>query len=123
ENISHKTFASLNQPAEYKKYGANCDDGWKVQVAIPGQNNGTVLFTVDRGAGAADIPFAFITPQAGLVLIRLVWYQGGGGGKLEFFTYGPNNTKIPVNDRSNTNAVKAYYNVITTPQLQFTSAT
>jgi hypothetical protein len=59
-------------------------------------------------------PFAFITPQAGLVPIRLAWYQGTGGGNLEFFTYGTNGTKIPVNDRNNPNSVKAYYNVITT---------
>ena len=83
--------------------------------------NGTVLFSIDRGAGAQDIPFAFITPTAGLYPIRLVWYQGTGDGNLEFFTYGPNNTKIAVNDRTNPNAVKAYYNVITAPQLQFTS--
>ena len=122
-NVAAEIFAYLDLPAGYQKFGVNGDDGWKVQVGTFRQTNGTVLFTVDRGAGAADIPFAFITPQAGLVPIRLVWYQGGGDANLEFFTYGPNNTKIPVNDRSNTNAVKAYYNVITTPQLQFTSAT
>jgi hypothetical protein len=123
ENIAAEIFAYLDLPAGYQKFGVNGDDGWKVQVGTPGQTNGTVLFTIDRGAGALDIPFAFITPQAGLVPIRLVWYQGGGGGNLEFFTYGANGTKIPVNDRNNPNSVKAYYNVITGVQLQFTSAT
>jgi len=80
---------------------------------------------VDRAAGARDIPFAFITPEAGLYPIRLVWYQGGGGGNLEFFSYGPNNQKLPINDRTNPNAIKAYYNVVTPPQLvlEFTGAT
>ena len=55
--------------------------------------------------------------------VRLVWYQGTGDGNLEFFTYGPNNTKIAVNDRANPNAIKAYYNVTSAPQLQFTSVT
>jgi hypothetical protein len=132
ENISAEIFAYLDLPAGYQKFGVNGDDGWKVQVGTPGQTNGTILFsvataptssTVDRGTGAADIPFAFITPQAGLVPIRLAWYQGASGGNLEFFTYGANGTKIPVNDRTNPNSVKAYYNVIATPQLKFTSAT
>ena len=34
---------------------------------------------------------------------------------MEFFTYGPNNAKIPVNDRTNPNAIKAYYNANTGP--------
>ena len=123
ENIAAEIFAYLDLPAGYQKFGVNGDDGWKVQVGTPGQTNGTVLFTIDRGAGAQDIPFAFIMPQAGLVPVRLVWYQGGGGGNLEFFTYGANGTKIPVNDRNNPNSVKAYYSVAGTPQLKFTSAT
>jgi len=123
ENITAEIFAYLDLPAGCQKFGVNGDDGWRVQVGIPGQTNGTVLFTVDRGAGAADIPFAFVTPQAGLVPVRLVWYQGGGGGNVEFFTYGANGTKIPINDRSNPNSIKAYYNVNTGPQLRFTSAT
>src|SRR5205823_14697926 len=107
-------------------------EGWIVPVRNTSQNNGTILVSaataptsaaVDRGAGAADIPFAVSTPQAGLVPIRLAWYQGASGGNLEFFTYGANGTKIPVNDRNNPNSVKAYYKVITTPQLRFTSAT
>ncbi|HRZ53823.1 MAG TPA: hypothetical protein P5525_00005, partial [Candidatus Paceibacterota bacterium] len=73
-----------------------------------GQTDGLVLFSRDRGAGARDIPFAFITPEAGFYPVRLVWYQGGGGGNVEFFTYGPDNTKILVNDRSNPHAVRAY---------------
>jgi len=123
DNVAAEIFAYLDLPAGYQKFGVNGDDGWKVQIGTPGQTNGTVLFTIDRGAGAQDIPFAFITPAAGLYPVRLVWYQGGGDGNLEFFTYGPNNTKITVNDRNNPNAVKAYYQIITVSSLQFTSVT
>ncbi len=110
DNVAAEIFAYLDLPAGYQKFGVNGDDGWKVQIGTPGQTNGTVLFTIDRGAGAQDIPFAFITPEAGLYPVRLVWYQGGGDANLEFFTYGPNNTKIPING-TDPNAVKAYYNV------------
>ena len=123
QNVAAEIFAYLDLPAGYQKFGINGDDGWAVKIGMPGVANGTVLFSVDRGAGARDIPFAFITPEAGLYPIRLVWYQGTGDGNLEFFTYGPNNTKIAVNDRANPNAIKAYYNVTSAPQLQFTSVT
>jgi hypothetical protein len=120
-NVAAEIFAYLDLTAGYQKFGVNGDDGWAVKIGTPGVTNGTVLFAVDRNAGARDIPFAFITPEAGLYPIRLVWYQGGGDGNVEFFSYGPNNQKIPINDRTNPNAIKAYYNVITGPQ--FTSVT
>jgi hypothetical protein len=110
ENIAAEIFAYLDLPAGYQKFGVGADDGFKVQIGTPGQTDGLVLFTIDRGAGPRDLPFAFITPEAGLYPVRLVWYQGGGGGNIEFFTYGPNNEKIPVNG-TGPNAVKAYYNI------------
>jgi hypothetical protein len=112
DNVAAEIFAYLDLPAGYQKFGVNGDDGWKVQIGTSGQTSGTVLFSTDRAGGSADIPFAFITPVAGLYPVRLVWYQGGGDGNLEFFTYGPNNTKIPVNDPTNPNAIKAYYDAI-----------
>lgn len=74
-----------------------------------------MLFSADRGSGARDIPFAFITPEAGLYPVRLVWYQGGGDGNVEFFSYGPNNEKILINDRANPNAIKAWAKASVTP--------
>lgn|GEM_PF-1911698 len=109
ESIAAEIFGYLDLPAGYQKFGVNGDDGWKVQIGMPGQTTGPVLFSVDRGAGARDFPFAFVTPAAGLYPVRLVWYQGTGGGNLEFFTYGPNNRKIAVNDLDDPLAIKAYH--------------
>jgi hypothetical protein len=109
ENLTAEVFAWLELPAGYQKFGINGDDGWKLQIGQPGETNGPVLFSIDRGAGARDIPVAFITPEAGLYPVRLVWYQGGGGGNLEFFSYGPNNQKIPINDRSKDGSIKAWH--------------
>jgi hypothetical protein len=111
DNFTAEIFAWLDLPAGYQRFGINGDDGWKVQVGTPGQTNGPVLFTIDRGAGSSDIPFAFTTPQAGLYPVRIVWYQGGGDGNLEFFTYGGNGEKILVNS-ANPKAVKAYRRII-----------
>jgi len=118
ENIAAEIFEYLDLPAGYQKFAVNADDGWKVQVGTPGQTTGTVLFSIDRGAGARDIPIAFTTPVAGLYPVRLVWYKGGGGGNVEFFSYGPNGEKILINDRTKANAIKAYYDI--TPGLRLT---
>jgi len=117
ENLTAEIFAYLDLPAGYQKFAVGGDDGWRVQIGLPGQTDGAVLFTIDRGAGARDIPFAFVTPVAGLYPVRLVWYQGGGGGNVEFFSYGPNNEKILINDRTNPNAIRAYYDVVPLQQV------
>jgi len=108
-NAAAEVFAWLDLPAGYHKFGIAGDDGFALKVGRPGDATGQVLFSIDRGAGARDFPVAFIAPEAGLYPIRLIWYQGGGDGNLEFFTYGPNNEKIPVNDPTHPSAVKAYH--------------
>jgi hypothetical protein len=124
ENIAAEIFGYLKfDRAGYYRFGANGDDGWKVQVGAPGQTDGTILFTIDRGAGAADIPFSFTVPEPGLYPIRLVWYQGGGGGNIEYFSYDDAGNKIPINDPNNPNAIKAYYSVGTISEITITSAT
>jgi len=124
DNLAAEVFAYLNFTTPgYYKFGVSPDDGFKLQVGTPGQTNGTVLFTIDRGAGPQDIPFSFTVPQPGLYPMRLVYYNGGGGAALEFFSYDDNGSKIPINDTNNPAAIKAYYNITTTPGLQFTSAT
>jgi hypothetical protein len=66
ENLTAEICGYLDLPAGYQKFGIGADDGWKVQIGVPGQTTGTVLFTRDRGAGPRDVPFAFVTPEAGL---------------------------------------------------------
>jgi hypothetical protein len=118
-------FAYLKfDTAGYYRFGVNGDDGWAVKVGGPGEPDGTVLFSVDRAAGAADIPFSFTVPQPGLYPIRLVWYNGTGGANLEFFSYDADGIKIPINDPLNPASIKAYYKVTAgTTSLRFTSAT
>ncbi len=108
-NAAAEIFAWLDLPAGYHKFGIAGDDGFALKVGQPGDATGQVLFSIDRGAGARDFPVAFTVPEAGLYPIRLIWYQGGGDGNLEFFTFGLNNDKIPVNDPTHPAAVKAYY--------------
>jgi hypothetical protein len=112
QNVTAEIFAWLDLPtAGYYRFGGNADDGIVVKVGTPGVTNVTVIFTQDRGAGNQDIPFSFVAPQAGLYPIRFLWYQGGGGGNVEFFSYDANGKKIAVNDPNDPNAIKAYYRI------------
>ena len=112
QNVTAEIFAWLDLPAAgYYRFGGNADDGIVVKVGTPGVTNGTVIFTQDRGAGNQDIPFSFVAPQAGLYPIRFIWYQGGGGGNVEFFSYDANGKKIAVNDPTDPNAIKAYHKI------------
>ncbi len=123
ENFTAEIFGYLDLKAGYQKFGVNGDDGWAVKIGEPGNATGQVLFTVDRGAGNRDIPFAFIAPEDGLYPVRLVFYNGGGGGNAEFYTYGPNNSKNLINDAANPNSIKAYSILADiTPKISFSLA-
>ncbi|HYE33643.1 MAG TPA: hypothetical protein VEH27_19645 [Methylomirabilota bacterium] len=108
DHIAAEVFAYLEFPtAGYQRLGANADDGVALKIGTPGVTNGTTLFTFDRGAGAQDIPMSFTIPEPGLYPVRLLWWEGTGGGQLEFFSYGPNGEKIPINSDL-PGAIKAY---------------
>jgi len=125
DNVAAEVFAYLAFPtAGYYRFGVNSDDGFAMKVGTPGVTNGPVVFATDVGKGSSDIPFSVSVPQAGLYPIRLVYYNGGGGANLEYFSYDANGNKIPVNDTNNPAAIKAYYHVNgTTTGPSITSAT
>lgn len=110
DNAAAEVFAYLAFPtAGYYRLGVNSDDGFGVKVGTPGVTNGTLILQFDAGKGCSDIPFSFVVPQPGLYPIRLVYYNGGGGAALEYFSYDANGNKIPINDPNNPNAIKAYF--------------
>ena len=117
DNSAAEVFAYLEfDQAGYYRFGVNSDDGFAVKVGTPGQTNRTVIYSLDAGKGASDVPFSFVVPQPGLYPIRLVWYNGGGGANLEFFSYDDTGKKVRINDPSNPQAIKAFYSIATVPQ-------
>ena len=133
-------YLQFDQPGFYR-FGANGDDGWRIQVGTnlnltavnqsgpdTVQTNPNVLFSIDRGAGNRDIPFGFVIPAAGIYPMRVVYYQGGGGGNFEVFSYDPDVTggKILLNDPTNPKAIKSYFRasggVQPAPQITVTSS-
>ncbi len=124
DNIAAEIFAYWDFPAAgYYRLGVNSDDGFAIKVGTPGVTNGTAIASVDAAKGSSDIPVSVNVPQAGLYPIRLVYYNGGGGANLEFFSYDDTGKKIPINDRNDPTAIKAYYQLAGVAGPMFTSAT
>jgi len=128
QNFTMEIIGYLEFPAAgYYRFGANGDDGWRVQMntnlnltannqngvdVVP--NNPNVVFSIDRGAGNQDIPFGFVIPAAGIYPMRVIYYQGGGGGNFELFSYDDTQSgiKIPINDTTNPKAIKSYMRLV-----------
>jgi hypothetical protein len=124
DNTAAEVFAYLALPAAgYYRFGVNSDDAFGMKVGTPGQTNGTVIAAIDFGKGSSDVPLSFVAPQAGLYPIRLIYYNGGGGANLEYFSYDENGNKIPINDWNNAASIKAYYALGSVSQPKITSAT
>lgn len=109
-NLAAEAVAYLELAPGRYYMGVNSDDGFVVYTGP----NARDLFALDLGRfdggrGAADSIFQFRVTQAGVYPFRLVYYQGDGGGNLEWFTMNPlTGEKILINDRANSAAVKAY---------------
>lgn len=79
------------------------------------------LGQADVGRGTADSLFPVVVPQAGVYPLRLLYYQGGGGAGMEFFSV-TNGQRVLINDRNFPlpYALKAYYG-LAAPTLSITS--
>lgn len=76
------------------------------------------LGQADVGKGASDVLFPVVVQQAGTYPLRLIYFQGGGGGNCEFFSY-VGGTKVLINDLTQ-GGLRAYYSLVH-PGLSITS--
>lgn len=111
DNITGEVFAWLDLPAGVTKLGVNSDDGFTVSFGA----NAFDYFTrvkageFNGGRGASDTTFDVAAPVAGLYPVRLLWWEGGGGANLEFFSVrASDGVKILINDPAEPGAIKAY---------------
>jgi len=85
----------------------NSDDGFLVTAGF--SPLGTRLGWFDGGRGAADTAFNIVAPEDGFYPIRLLWWEGGDGANIEFFSVdNATGERVLVNDRTKPNAIKAY---------------
>lgn len=87
DNIVAETTAYVMLKKGINRMGVNSDDGFKLTVA-PGQPSvtGVVLGQFNGGRGASDTIFDFVVDEEGYYPLRLLWWEGDGGGNCEWFS-------------------------------------
>ncbi len=100
----------------------NSDDGFLVthgeDPSISDDDMRLGLF--DGGRGSSDTVFRFIVPEPGIYPFRLLWFEGGGGANVEWFTVDDAGVRHLINDPNDDAAFNAYVtaspiNMIDTP--------
>ena len=88
----------------------NSDDGFRVthgeDPAL--SDDDIVLGVFSGGRGASDTIFRFIVPEPGIYPMRLLWYEGGGGANVEWWTMDADGTRHLINGPDDSAAHKAY---------------
>jgi hypothetical protein len=98
--------------------GVNSDDGFKVSFGPnPKDQLGIIVGEFNGGRGAADTTFNIVAEADGLYPVRLLWYEGGGGANVEFFSVSKSGAKILINDPDNADAIKSYRTADSAPYI------
>ncbi|MCL4178540.1 MAG: hypothetical protein KJ072_12465, partial [Verrucomicrobia bacterium] len=105
------------------RFGAHCDDGYKVQDVANFEDRAAAPLAF-RNGGPANETYDFVVPVSGFYPLRMVWYERGGGAHVEWFSVDlDSGTRILLNDPLNAAALAAYTEVEAEPEIQLVSAT
>jgi len=108
-NFALQALMYLQLNAGNYHFQVRSDDGFKFTAGpTPGDTNLVLgLFDGGRGNGSpSDAYFTVLTN--GLYPARLLYYQAGSGGNVEFYSIFNGGTPILINDPTNSNSIKAF---------------
>jgi hypothetical protein len=107
--IAAEALTYLELPAGFYSMVVNSDDGFEVTVGTsrPGEQKYLSLGRFDGGRGASDTRFYFNIEQAGVYFFRLLWFEGGGGANVEWFTVDNSGARSLINGEQ-AGSLKAY---------------
>ncbi len=109
DGIAAEFLTFLEFEAGFHTLGVNSDDGFEVTTGPSVNDKGAIsLGSFNGGRGASDSLFNVLVEEAGIYPIRLLWFEGTGGANVEFFSVTDDGEKVLINDRGNSNAIKAY---------------
>jgi hypothetical protein len=100
------TFLEIPAPGVYTMV-VNSDDGFQVSAGTTNTPVQLVLGKFDGGRGATDSQFYFKVDKAGVYFFRLLWFEGGSGANVEWFTVNSDGGRALVGG-SQAGALKAY---------------
>ncbi len=99
DNITAMIETVVRVPdAGFYTFGFNSDDGF-LTTAGNDKADAVKLGEFSGGRGASTTPFTVYFEAAGDYAMQSLWYEGGGGANLEWFTIEPN--KALLNDTAN----------------------
>ncbi len=109
-NAAMEMITYLELPAGFYTFGASSDDGFRVSVGPRDARDffSRTLGQFDGTRSVADTLFSFQVETTGIYSFRVLWYQSGGGGSMEFFSVQEDGTRVLINDRQNAAGIKAY---------------
>jgi hypothetical protein len=87
-------------------FAVRSDDGFKLTEGPTYTNRTLGLFDGGRGNGTPSIFYVTVLTN-GVYPMRLLYFQAGSGGNLEFYTLNQG-TPVLINDVTNSIAIKAY---------------
>ncbi|MDB6122276.1 MAG: hypothetical protein JWQ71_1269 [Pedosphaera sp.] len=100
-------------------FAVRSDDGFKLTEGSTLANQSLTLSSFDGGRGNGTPTLTYVTVLTnGLYPVRLLYYQAGAGGNVEFYSIN-NGTPILINDSTNSNAIKAFQ-AVASPALPVT---
>jgi len=87
DNISAEILTVVEFPtAGLYTFSFNSDDGFGTWFGHPNDAGRILVGQFDGGRGASDTFYSVLITQPGLYPIRSVWFEGGGGANLEWYT-------------------------------------
>jgi hypothetical protein len=114
DSVAAEIIGHLELSAGLHRLGVNSDDGFRVTAGSDPRNPANVLLgEFNGGRGSSDTLFYVLVETAGIYPVRLLWYEGGGGANVEFFSVLQANPDaalqlIPINARGETGALTSY---------------
>jgi hypothetical protein len=86
DNIAAEALTFLELEPGFYRMVVNSDDGFLVTMGTADVPKHLSLGQFDGGRGASDTVFFFNVETAGVYFFRLLWFEGGGGANVEWFT-------------------------------------
>ena len=103
DNIAAEALTFLELQPGFYTMVVQSDDGFQVSTGNADNTTYLVLGTAPIGRTV----FYFNIETAGVYFFRLLWYEGGGGANVEWYTVNADGTSTLVNG-TETGAIKAY---------------
>ncbi|MGV3772105.1 MAG: hypothetical protein ACO1QB_04330 [Verrucomicrobiales bacterium] len=109
DNVAAEVLTWLDLPAGDIVMGVNSDDGFRLTIggANPNDKFGTNVGEFEGGRGAGDTIMRFTIAKAGLYAARLIYNEGTGDARVEWWTQALDGAKTLINDPAE-GSIKAY---------------